>query len=148
MKRDIFDKIMSLPGLRLLYPVYEKHKQVLLYLFFGGVTTLVSIGSFVLADTVVNELVANVISWFLAVTVAYATNRVWVFDSQAKGREIIKEAVTFYAGRLTTLGIEELLLFVCVTLLGWNSLLIKTLAQILVLIGNYLLSKFLIFRKK
>ena len=148
MKRDIFDKMMSLPGLRLLYPFYEKHKQVLLYLFFGGCTTIISIGSFVLADMVVNELIANVISWILAVTAAYLTNRVWVFDSQARGREIIREAAAFYTGRLTTLGIEELLLFVFVTLLDWNGLLVKTVAQVLVLIGNYLLSKFLIFRKK
>ena len=147
MKRDIFDKIMSLPGLRLLYPFYAKHKQVLLYLFFGGCTTLISIGSFALADMVVNELVANIISWILAVTVAYLTNRVWVFDSEAKGRGVAKEAVAFYAGRLTTLGIEELLLFVFVTWLGCNGLLIKTIAQIVVLVGNYLLSKFLIFKK-
>lgn len=147
MKQDIFDKIMGLPGLRRFYPMYKKHKQVLLYMLFGGCTTLVSIVSFALANAVVNELIANVISWVFAVTVAYLTNRVWVFASQAKGREIIKEAAAFYAGRLTTLGIEELLLFVCVTLLGWNSLLIKLCAQILVLVGNYLLSKFLIFRK-
>ena len=148
MKQDIFDKIMSLPGLRRLYPWYERHKQVLLYLFFGGLTTLVSIGSFVLADALVNELIANIISWFLAVTFAYATNRIWVFQSLAQGREKGKEAVAFYTARLSTLGIEELLIFVFVTLLGCNSLLVKTLAQILVLIGNYLLSKFLIFRKK
>ncbi len=148
MKQDIFDKIMRLPGLRRLYPWYEKHKQVLLYLFFGGCTTLVSIGSFALADMVVNELLANIISWILAVTVAYATNRIWVFHSQARGREKGKEALAFYTARLTTLGIEELLIFVFVTLLGCNGLLIKTLAQIIVLIGNYLLSKFLIFRKK
>ena len=148
MKQDIFDKIMSLPGLRRLYPWYERHKQVLLYLFFGGLTTLVSIGSFVLADALVNELIANIISWILAVTFAYATNRIWVFQSQAQGREKGKEAVAFYTARLSTLGIEELLIFVFVTLLECNSLLVKTLAQILVLIGNYLLSKFLIFRKK
>ncbi len=148
MKQDIFDKIMSLPGLRRLYPWYERHKQVLLYLFFGGLTTLVSIGSFVLADALVNELIANIISWILAVTFAYATNRIWVFQSQAQGREKGKEAVAFYTARLSTLGIEELLIFVFVTLLGCNSLLVKTLAQILVLIGNYLLSKFLIFKKK
>lgn len=148
MKQDIFDKIMHLPGLRRFYPLYEKHKQVLLYLFFGGLTTLVSIGSFALADILVNELIANIISWVLAVTFAYATNRIWVFQSQAQGREKGREAVAFYTARLTTLGIEELLIFVFVTWLGCNGLLIKTLAQIVVLIGNYLLSKFLIFKKK
>ena len=147
MKRDIFDKIMSLPGLRRFYAPYEKHKQVLLYLFFGGLTTVVSIGSFALADMFLNELVANVISWILAVTFAYLTNRVWVFGSKAKGREVAKEALSFYTARLTTLGAEELLIFVFVTQLSCNGLLIKILAQILILVGNYLLSKFLIFKK-
>ena len=148
MKQDIFDKIMSLPLLRRFYPLYEKYKQMLLYLFFGGLTTVVSIGSFILADVIVNELVANVISWILAVTFAYVTNRVWVFDSKARGGEVAKEAVAFYTARLSTLGVEELLIFLFVTWLGCNGVLIKTLAQIVVLVGNYLLSKFLIFKSK
>ena len=44
MRRDIFDRTMSLPGLRKFYRPYKKHKQQLLYVLFGGVTTLVSVG--------------------------------------------------------------------------------------------------------
>ena len=44
-KKDIFDKIMSLPGLRILEPFYKKNKEILLYLFFGGLSFLVSISS-------------------------------------------------------------------------------------------------------
>lgn len=150
MKKDIFDRIMSLPGLRKLYPFYEKHKEVLLYILFGGLTTVVSIGSFVLLNAVwaVNELVANVISWVLAVSFAYVTNRIWVFKSRATGKAVAGEAAAFYAGRLATLGIEEGALLVFVTWLSVNGTVVKTAAQVAVLVGNYLISKFWIFKKK
>ena len=143
-KPDIFDRILSLPGLNRL----KKHRSVLLYLFFGGLTTLVSIGSFMLFDRITHELIANLISWVCAVTFAYVTNRRWVFQSQAKGAEIFREMGAFFAGRLMTLGFEEALLLVFVTWLQFNGTLIKILAQILVLILNYVISKLLVFRKK
>lgn len=147
--KDIFDKIMSLPGLRRFYGLYEKYKQMLLYIFFGGCTTVVSIGSFLLLDQVLgfHELLANVGSWVLAVGAAYATNRIWVFCSRTRGKAFWKELTAFYAGRLLTLGIEEGLLLVFVTWLDWNSTAVKSAAQIIILLGNYFLSKFLIFRK-
>ena len=93
-------------------------------------------------------LVANVLSWFLAVGFAYLTNRKWVFDSQAKGNAVWAEVVGFYGGRLLTLGMEEGILLAFATLLGFNSTAVKLVAQVAVLIGNYIISKFLIFRKK
>ena len=42
-KKDIFDKIMALPGLNIFESIYYKYKEVLLYLFFGGLTTVISI---------------------------------------------------------------------------------------------------------
>ena len=149
-KPDIFDRLMALPGFRLLEAPYKKHKEVLLYILFGGCTTVISIGSFVLFDAVlgINELVANILSWILAVGFAYITNRIWVFCSQAQGKAIFREIITFYSGRLLTLAMEEGLLLIFVTWLGLGSVLIKTAAQVAVLIGNYLISKFIIFRKK
>jgi len=148
-KTDIFDRIMGLPLLCHFYGPYEKHKQILLYILFGGFTTVVSIGSFVLFVSVMgmNELVANVLSWLLAVGFAYITNRIWVFCSRTQGRELGKEVVTFYSGRLLTLAMEEGMLLVFVTWLCFNSTVIKVLAQVAVLIGNYVISKFFIFRK-
>ena len=148
MSQDIFDRLMELPGLRRWYPWYAKHKEVLLYIFFGGCTTLVSVGSFVLFHMAVNELVANILSWILAVGFAYLTNRKWVFCSRARGADQWKELISFYSGRLLTLGLEEVLLLVFVTWLAWNATAVKLGAQILVLIGNYVISKLLVFRKK
>ena len=149
-KPDIFDRLMALPGLRLLEKPYRKHKEVLLYILFGGCTTVISIGSFILFDTVlgINELLANIFSWILAVGFAYITNRIWVFCSEARGKAILREILSFYSGRLLTLAMEEGFLLIFVTWLGLNSTLIKTAAQVAVLVGNYLISKFIIFRKK
>ena len=148
MSQDIFDKIMRLPVLRRFYGPYEKHKELLLYVFFGGLATVVSIGTFVLFDLVMNELVANVLSWIITVGFAYWTNRTWVFRSQVQGKGVWKELTTFYTGRLLTLGLEEVILLVFATILHWNATVVKIAAQVLVLVGNYIISKLLIFRKK
>ncbi len=147
---DIFDRIMLLPVLRRLNGLYKKHKSVLLYIFFGGLTTVISIASFVVCDSFfgINELVSNVISWICAVTFAYLTNRVWVFNSKAKGKEILSEALYFCGGRVSTLLIEELLLLVFVTLLHFNSTVVKVIAQFVVLVLNYFISKLFVFREK
>ena len=148
MKRDIFDRIMSLPGLKILYPWYEKHKEMLLYIFFGGCATVVSIGTFWAFDLLTDPLIANILSWVITVGFAYLTNRTWVFHSEAKGKAIFKELGAFYGGRLLTLGLEEGILLVGITLLAFPALPVKILAQVLVLVGNYVISKLLIFRKK
>ena len=148
-QKDIFDKIMSLPGLRRFYGLYAKYKEILLYILFGGVATVVSIGSFVICDTTLgmNELIANVISWVLAVATAYATNRTWVFGSHTKGSAFWKEMFAFFSGRVLTLVMEEAILLIFVTWLGFPGVWIKVAAQIAVLVGNYFISKLLIFKK-
>lgn len=133
-----------------LKQLLQKHQEILLYALFGCLTTIVSVGSFLLFDKVlhIHELVANVLSWVLAVGVAYGTNRRWVFHSKTTGHDFWIETFAFYGGRLMTLGLEEGLLLIFATWLMFDSLLVKVATQILVLTGNYILSKFLIFRKK
>jgi putative flippase GtrA len=133
-----------------LKKLFYNHREILLYIFFGGFTTVVSVGSFILFVEFfgIYPLIANVLSWILAVGFAYITNRKWVFCSQAQGNAIWAEVFGFYGGRLFTLGIEEGALLVFVTWLGMNSTVIKLAIQFVVLTGNYILSKFLIFRKK
>lgn len=68
-KRDIFDRMMALPLLNIFEPFYKKNKEVLLYLFFGGLTFIVSIVTYAVFNVSmgINELIANVMSWVLAV---------------------------------------------------------------------------------
>lgn len=149
-KKDIFDKIMSLPGLRIFEGFYKKYKSILLYLFFGALTTFVSIFSFYLLGTVggVNVHIANTASWVLAVTFAFVTNRIWVFDAKCETKkEFFIQARDFYGGRLATYFVEELILLVFVNLLNFNQDIVKIVAQFVILVLNYIVSKFFVFKK-
>lgn len=148
-KKDIFDRIMGLPVLRKFYPLYEKYKSVLLYIFFGGLTTVISVGSFMLFEYMgIDTLIANFLSWICAVLFAYVTNRIWVFSSRTTGTAALRELLSFFGGRVFTLGVEELLLLVFVQWLQLNSTWVKIAAQVIVLVLNYVISKILVFRKK
>ena len=139
-EKDIFDRIMEFPVLRIFNPFYKKNKEILLYLFFGGLTFLVSIISYAFLNIQ--------IGWILAVSFAYVTNRVWVFDSNAETTaDFIKEITSFIGGRVATLVIEELILFIFITNLGMNSMLVKIVAQVIVIVLNYVISKLIVFKK-
>ena len=145
---DIFDRIMGLPVLRRFQAPYSKIKSVLLYLFFGGLTTVVSIGTFIAFDSHLgmDVLIANLLSWICAVSFAYVTNRIWVFSSHATGKAMGQEILSFVGGRLATLGFEELVLWIFVSLLDFHSTIVKILAQAGVLILNYVISKIFVFK--
>lgn len=150
-KKNIFDKTMELPILRILNPFYKKNKEILLYLFFGSLTFLVSILSYAVFDVRMgwNILTANIVSWILAVVFAYVTNRIWVFESSVNGRsDLIKEMMSFVGGRISTLVIEELILFIFITEIGMNSILVKIVAQVVVIALNYVFSKLVVFKPK
>ena len=147
-RQDIFDKIFSWRLLRFVQPLYKKHKEVLLYLFFGALTTAVSLGTFYLFTAVIplDPLIANILSWIFAVLFAFLTNRTWVFASA--DQPFFRQMVSFFFGRVSTLLMEEMILLVFVTWLQLNSMVIKIAAQVLVLIMNYVISKLFIFKKK
>ena len=137
--------------------LYLKYKEVINYLIFGVLTTIVSLAvKYLLLFTIFDasnalELqIAVIISWIAACLFAYITNRIWVFESKSK--QIIKEIIKFFVARLSTLGLEMLIMFIFVTALGLNSdiwVIIWTLvSQVLVIIGNYILSKLIVFKNK
>ena len=146
--RDIFDRIMALPVLRIFAPFYRRHRDMLLYLFFGVLTTAISWSSFYLFfyPLGINELLSNILSWIAAVLFAFLTNRRWVF-SQKTGA-FVPEMGRFFASRLTTLCLEELIIFLFVTCLAYHAMAVKILGNILILVLNYILSKYFVFIKK
>lgn len=130
----------------------NKYKEIILYLVFGVLTTVVSLVSYyLLTITILNpesafELqLANVISWILSVAFAYVTNRKFVFES--KSDNIIKEATSFVGGRIFTLLLDMAIMFVFVTLLHFNDKVLKLLSQVIVIFVNYVISKLFVFRK-
>ena len=162
-KKDIFDRIMGWGFLKTFEPFYQKNKEVLLYLFFGGLTTVVGLFFFILPIKLLdledmtigsrtidmNTQAANTISWICAVTFAYITNRMWVFENKAHtAGGITRECASFYGGRLFTLVVENLLLNLCVTAINMNAILAKILVSIITIILNYVISKLFVFKKQ
>ena len=136
-----------------VFALYQKYREQVNYLIVGGLTTLVSLGTYWLCtrtflnpENPVQLLIANVISWICAVSFAYFANRRYVFFSQEQNR--LKEAGAFFLSRLTTLGMETVIMEVGVAVLGLNDSAVKLAAQIIIIIANYVLSKLLVFRKK
>lgn len=151
MKKDIFDKIMHLPVFRIFESTYKIYKELILYLFFGGLTFLISVLTFALFHTAIgiNELLANVYSWIIAVLFAFVTNRSCVFAaSTADIKELAKQTLSFLLSRVITLVIEELILFIFITEIGFPSIVIKVIAQVIVIFLNYLFSKYIVFKNK
>ena len=128
-----------------------KYKEVLLYLIFGVLTTAVNYIIFTVCVLwfPVDVYVSNIIAWIGAVLFAYFTNRSIVFASAAKGaKELFREIVAFYGARFFSLLVETALMFVFIDLLHINEFITKLILQVVVIVLNYIFSKFLIFRKK
>lgn len=131
---------------------YFKYEEVIWYLIIGGLTTLINILSyFLVTQTFLNptdklELqIAEVISWIVAVVFAYFTNRKYVFKK--KNNISIKEMTSFFGSRIVTLLIEMILMYIFVSLLKYNDKIIKIIIQLIVIVLNYIFSKFIVFRK-
>lgn len=128
------------------------YKELIAYFVVGVLTTLVSLGTYyIVTSTFLNPLVpielqiANVLSWILAVIFAYFTNRKYVFKSKEENK--IKEGSKFILSRLVTLLLDMLTMFLLVSILSMNDKIAKIISQILVIIGNYLISKLIVFKK-
>lgn len=137
-----------------LLRLVRKYKEVLLYLIFGGLTTVVNylvlwLANDVCGITALDGLVANAIAWVAAVIFAFVTNKLLVFESkETDSATMTKETISFFLARLFSLGVESLVIYIGVTLLGFNLYLVKLFASVLVIILNYVFSKLFIFRKK
>lgn len=137
--------------------IYEKYKEVINYLIFGVLATVVNLGVKYLllftifdASNAVELQVSVIISWVVACVFAYFTNRTFVFKSKSK--KILKEVISFFTARLITLGMEMLIMFIFITALKLNSdlwvVIWSVVSQAVVIVSNYIFSKLLIFKKK
>ena len=157
--------------------LFNKYREIITYIFFGVVTTVVSMGVY-FAILLVAEyvgkispdepvfnairLVAQIIQWVAGVLVAFFTNKKWVFNAGGTTkRETVRELSQFALARVGTLGLDTLLTFGTVWLLSvlnyvpfkfiltftadlWS----KIVASVVVIVTNYLISKFIVFKKK
>ena len=133
-----------------LKALFTRYREIILYVFFGGMTTVVDWAvSFLLYSLNVNVHLSNTLAWCAAVLFAFVTNRTLVFESRARSfTAVSRELVTFSGGRVMTLLLQELIVFVFFDCLAWNKYLVKIIAAVLVVVANYFISKLIVFRRK
>ena len=142
-----------------------KYKEMLLYLIFGVLTTLVNLLTFWIFTKILGEelyLINNAIAWVAGVVFAFVTNKLFVFESKTwKSKIAGKEFIEFVGARLFSFGVEEggMWLFVDILAFGEKSLTLfgitiagqiiaKLALAVIVVILNYFFSKFIIFKRK
>jgi putative flippase GtrA len=127
-------------------------KEVINYLIFGGLTTLINLICFKLIEWFFGSevyLINNVICWVVAVCFAFVTNKLWVFESKSWDKKIlIPQLVSFVSARVFSLLMEEVGLFVLIDIMFANSFVAKIIMQVVVVVSNYIFSKFIIFKKR
>ncbi|MCC0729655.1 MULTISPECIES: GtrA family protein [unclassified Clostridioides] len=131
--------------------IFKKHKETILYLFFGAFTTLINIVSYLFFTRVIsfNFMIANALAWIIAVLFAYVTNKFFVFESKkVEIKFLFKEFLSFVSFRLLSGIIEMVIMYIMIDLLFVNDVIVKVFTNIVVIVLNYLFSKMIIFRKK
>ena len=129
----------------------KKYEEVISYLFFGGLTTVVNYAGYLPCYNLlgISGAVSNLIAWVVAVAFAYLTNKPFVFKSNDwSAKVVIPELVKFVGCRGGSGVLETAIIFVTVDCLHWNGNVIKLVTSVLVVILNYVASKLLVFRKK
>lgn len=129
---------------------YYKYEAALLYIFFGALTTAVSVLSqYACIYVGLGTASSTTVSWICAVTFAFFTNKHLVFKSKTSGaKAYLKEALEFYGARFVSYLLELGFLELTVEYFHFNAYIMKLIAQIFILIINYLFSKLVVFKKK
>lgn len=136
--------------MEMLKSLWKKYYDVITYLFFGVLTTVVN---YIVYLPVYNYLglsaaVSNAIAWVVAVAFAYLTNKPFVFKSHDwSAKTVIPELTKFVSCRVASGLAETLILLVTVDLLNWDGNIWKLVTSVLVVVLNYFASKLLVFKK-
>ena len=122
-----------------IWDLYLKYKEPILYLVFGGFTTLINIVAYAVCKHLmgIDTIPSNAIAWVLGVAFAYVTNKIFVF-----------ECMSFVWCRLATGVMDMVIMYVTVDCLHWSDMIMKILSNVLVIVLNFVFSKLIIFAKK
>lgn len=138
------------PKLGALCEKLWNNTELVAYLFAGVATTVVNYVVYFVATRYMGMgvMAGTWTAWVLAVAFGYVVNKVFVFHTHCETMgALVKEAFSFVTMRLVSLGMETVIMFVTVELLGFNDLVMKLLTNIVVIIANYVFSKLFIFKK-
>ena len=127
--------------------LWTKYREIINYLIFGVLTTVVNIVTFYLLTALsVNWQISNVIAWITSVVFAYITNKRYVFESSNKS--VWKEFLSFVYFRLLSFVIDMGCMYLMIDIMNINDLISKVVVNVLVVILNYVFSKLFVFKKK
>ena len=130
--------------------LYIKYKEVINYLIFGVLTTLVNILGYAFLSKVlkIKYMISNITALITSIIFAYITNKLYVFESKNNNfKNILKELISFFACRGVTALMDIGLMFITVSIMHLNDMIMKILVNILVIVLNYIFSKIIIFKK-
>ena len=144
----IFDKIVSLPIIRIVKPLYEWKKAFWIYCFLGFISTVSNyLFAVVLADSMkLSGTVANVVAWVLSTLISFVLFRYFYFDRT--NNSFLNELVKFASARIFTLLFETLVVFIFVDLLHIDIKIIKAILIPITAILNYFISKLFVVKNK
>lgn len=126
---------------------YNRYREVISYLFFGVLTTLINIITFyVLRKINIGVYISNVIAWIISVLFAFITNKLFVFESKNK-KNLLKEGISFYFFRIVSLIFDMGLMFLLIDVMNINDMVSKIITNVFVVIINYVFSKLFVFKK-
>lgn len=132
--------------------LYFEFKEIINYLVFGGLTTVVNFVTYLIFAKVfyIDEVISSGLAWFCSVVFAYVTNKIFVFDSKTKGKKaLLKECASFFTARILSGILCDVGTFaLMVKVLHINDVISKIVTQVMVVIVNYVFSKFFVFKKK
>lgn len=131
--------------------LFNKYKEVINYLIFGVLTTLVNYVSYLILAKVfnVNYLASTIMSQIISIIFAYVTNKLFVFASKTTTtKELIKEMVSFFGFRGISLLLDMAFMYIFVDLLKLDDVIMKLVSNVLIVITNYVFSKLFVFKKE
>lgn len=134
-----------------IWKLYLKYKEVILYLIFGGLTTLINIISYTACAHIfhMGTVKSTAAAWIISVTFAYITNKIFVFGSRTTTFSMLaRECISFLGCRAATGVMDIAVMYLSVDILHFNDIIMKVLSNVLVIILNYLFSKLFIFSEK
>ena len=133
-----------------LHALFRKYRELIAYVIVGGLTTVVSMALYYGSTWAFldgsDALQVQMISWVGAVAFAYVTNRVFVFQSHSTA--VFREIVSFVSSRVLTLLLDMGCMWLMVTAIGVDHRIAKLVSMVLVTVGNYVISKLLVFKKE
>lgn len=140
----------------LYHKIMDQHREGIMYIFFGGFTTLISWASYALFVWLgINIDISNILSWVCGVSFAFVTNKWFVFMSHSLApRTVLREVETFLGSRIVT-GVIAIILFPILYSLGLNQsifgidgLLAKIVTSVIEIVLNWIFSKYFVFNSK